>query len=322
MSLMGVVIVTYNSADQILDCLDSLLASDNAHRLRITLVDNASADETVAKILDWSDGRVTEDLPATRLSHPVTLLRQSENLGFAAGANVGLKLQLRDPEICRFWLLNPDTIVPPQTPSRLMSVQDDFAMMGNRICYADGTNRIQLDAGKIDTRSGVTRNINIGQDSRVTPAPKPSEIDFISGASLVVSRAFLKAAGPMREDYFLYYEEVDWALRRKNMPLIFCDHAEVFHVAGASIGSPSLERQASLTSLYHKHRSRMIFLWRWYPKSIPFGLLYGIAKAAQASLRQGWRAGLVVLAGIFGCRNPFARSIRPAISASSDKSVS
>lgn len=322
MSLMGVVIVTFNSEDHIIACLDSLLTSDTALRLRIAVVDNASSDKTIETILDWGGDRVTQNLPDARLSKPITLIRQPANGGFAKGVNAGLRLLIGDPEIDRFWLLNPDTTVAPHTPSKLIEAHADFGLMGNRICYADGTDRIQLDAGQIDTRTGVTRNIHIGKDTRVTPPPAAEDIDFVSGASLVASRMFVETAGLMPEDYFLYYEEVDWAMRRGDLPFLFCDHAEVFHIAGGSIGSPSLDRAASLASHYHKHRSRMIFLRRWYPKSVGPGLLYGIAKAAQAGIRQNWRAGLAILAGQFGYADPFAHRAQPTISASSDKSVS
>ena len=322
MSLMGVVIVTYNSADHIVECLQSLMSSDDAPRLRIVVVDNASADDTIKTILDWNPDLLTQDLPDTRLSKPVTLIRQTENGGFAKGVNVGLTILRRDPEIDRFWLLNPDTITPAHTPGRLMNVPAIFGLLGNRICYADGSHRIQLDAGQIDARTGVTRNLNIGEDTRITPPPATSDFDFISGASLIVSRAFIDAAGLMPEDYFLYYEEVDWAMRRGDLPLAFCDHAEVYHIAGASIGSPSLDRAASYTSHYHKHRSRMIFLRRWYPRSVPLGLLFGLLKSGQVALQQDWRAAMAILMGQFGLGYPFKQGNQPAISASSDRSVS
>lgn len=304
MSLMGVVIVTYNSSDQIIPCLESLLASERAAYLRIVVVDNASPDDTVRRMETWSDGRVAFQEPAGRLSAPITLLTQTRNLGFAGGVNVALKTLLRDPEIDRFWLLNPDSKVPPKTPERLMAAPNDFALMGNRIIYADDRNRIQLDAGSINTRTGVTQNIHLGLPADQTPPPQIEKADFISGASLVASRRFVEAKGLMPEDYFLYYEEVDWALRRGDEPLRFCVGAEVYHIAGASIGSPSFDRGPSPLSLYHKHRSRMIFLRRWYPRSVATGLLFGYAKAAQLTIRHGWRAGWAVLAGQFGWRMP------------------
>ncbi len=322
MSLMGVVIVTYNSRDEILPCLESLLATDGSARLRIVIVDNASSDDTVARVREWSDGSVAASVPEARLAKPLTLLPQGKNLGFAAGVNVGLRVLQRDPEISRFWLLNPDTIVPAATPAKLMAEPDGFALMGNRICYSDPDEIIQIDAGQIDTRFGVTSNINLGERASITPTPVPAEIDFISGASLIASRDFVETAGLMPETYFLYYEEVDWALRRGDLPLVFCADAPIYHVAGASIGSPSLDRAASHFSLYHKHRSRLIFLRRWHPRSVFWGLAYGCAKALQLAVIQGWQAGWAVLAGQFGWQYPFEANRYAINEASSDRSVS
>lgn len=325
MSLMGVAIVTYNSAAEILPCLESLLASEDAHKLRVVVVDNASSDDTRAVIENWSDGRVELTVPKNRLSSPVTMIGASQNSGFASGVNIALTTLLRDPEIDRFWILNPDTIVPPHSAKELMRAPASFALMGCRIRYTTPGNPIQIDAGQIDPKTGVTRNLNIGRDAETTPPPEDSEIHFISGASMVASRSFIAEAGLMPEHYFLYYEEVDWALRRGKRPLVFCETAEVYHQAGASIGSPTLDRGASLTSLYHKHRSRILFLSRWFPRSLVYGLGYGFAKAMQLALTQGWRSGAAVLAGQFGLQNPFnghpkpaPTDLQPTIPASSD----
>ena len=105
----------------------------------------------------------------------------------------------------------------------------------------------------------------------------------------------------MREDYFLYYEEVDWAQKRKDLPLVRVPGLRVYHHGGSSIGSPVPSRPASPFSLYFKHRGRMMFLRRFRPVAVPAGLAYTLAYAARLILRN--RAGpeaRAVLAGAFG----------------------
>jgi len=137
-------------------------------------------------------------------------------------------------------------------------------------------------------------------------------MDFVTGASMVASRAFYEAAGPMPENYFLYYEEVDWALRRGDLPLAYCKDAIIYHRAGTAIGSPTLGRPASPFSLYFKHRGRIRFVRRHLPRALPGALMYSLAKAAQLGLKGFGAEARAVLAGSFN--RPPAPEIRARLS--------
>lgn len=284
---LGVIVVTFASADVIEACLSGLLSS-NGVSLSVVVVDNASPDATLDKVAQ---------IPA-RGPHQITVLESGANAGFAAGVNLGLRHLLEDDTIDRFWVLNPDTVPHPDTAQRfaLHPAPDGFAMIGGRVLYADPPHPIQIDGGTINRRTGITGNINLGQPANSQP-PDPDSIDFVTGASLVVSRTFAKSAGPMPEDYFLYYEEVDWALRRGNLPLLHCPEAIVHHKAGTAIGSPTLGRGASVFSLWFKHRARLRFVRRHYPASLPTALAYSVAKAGQHLLRGQAGAAWAILSG-------------------------
>ena len=273
MQNLAVVIVTYNSADVICGCLTSLVQSGPTPK--IFVVDNASTDDTCARIETW---RTTNGDASAREN--VSLVRLPHNRGFAAGVNAGLELGLKDPNVDRVWILNPDTVVLPGTPQALANAPSGFSLLGHRILYAETPHRIQIDAGTISKWTGVTSNLGLGR-ARNHQAPKPEQMDFISGASMVASRAFVEAAGPMPEEYFLYYEEVDWALRRQNLPLSYCKDACILHHAGTAIGSPTLSSAPSAFSAFYKHRSRMMFLRRYFPTSLPLGYAYGLLKSLQ-----------------------------------------
>ena len=302
---LGVVIVAFNSADVILDCLESLLASPGM-ALSVVVVDNGSSDGTPDLLRAWAAGQPWQpapDLPFAltpaakplRLDgaasdpdgHRITLLDTRINAGFAAGVNRGLALLAADPGLERFWILNPDSVAGPGTALAFASHPGpDFALMGGRVLYWPSDDQIQIDGGLIDWRTGVTGNLNQYAQSTATPAPDPAQMAFITGASMVASRRFYAAAGPMPEDYFLYYEEVDWALRRNALPgaplpLAYCPQALVWHRAGTAIGSPTLDRPASAFSLYFKHRARLRFMRRHFPASLPLALAYSLAKSAQ-----------------------------------------
>lgn len=333
--VLGVVVVTFNSSDVILDCLESLLASTGV-RLRIAVIDNASTDGTPDLIRDWAAGKtpyvVPGDLPfalepapkplpyaqaagttlpavaaETALGHRLTMIETGLNGGFAAGVNRGLALLAADPEVPRFWVLNPDGVAPPGTAAAFAAApapEGGFALMGGRVNYLDPPDRIQMDGGLINRLTGVTGNIHLGRSSKATSGPGQDQLAFISGASMVASRQFYEAAGPMPEDYFLYYEEVDWALRRGRLPLLWNKDAMVYHRAGTSIGSPTLDRPATPFSLYFIHRGRMKFQRRYNPMGLPTAWAYSMAKAAQLALKGYRHEALTVLRASHGLPPP------------------
>ncbi|MBP1804921.1 glycosyltransferase family 2 protein [Rubellimicrobium aerolatum] len=330
---LGVVLVTFNSADVIFDCLESLLASRGV-RLAITVVDNASTDGTPALIRAWAAGAtpyeapgdipfplaaapkplplLAEGDPLPAEGHAITLIETGVNGGFAAGVNRGLAHLARNRDLGRFWVLNPDSAVPPDSPRAFATTPGGFGLLGGRVLYLDKPDVIQIDGGLVNRRTGVTDNSGLFQSHRDTPPPDPGRLDFITGASMVVSREFYEAVGPMREDYFLYYEEVDWALRRGRLPLAYCAEGLVYHRAGTAIGSPTIGRPASPFSLYFKHRGRILFLKRFFPGSVPTGLAFSLAKAGQIAAK-GYRAeAWAILAGSFNLRPPASVAARLA----------
>jgi GT2 family glycosyltransferase len=334
---LGVVVITFNSADVILDCLESLLASAGAC-LRIVVVDNGSTDGTPALLRAWAAGGVRPAGAALPFALPpvarplvlhdhvppvatdpqadpeagaerstVTLIDTGLNTGFAGGVNRGLAVLAAVPGIDRFWVLNPDSAVLPKTARAFAShpaPPGGFALMGGRVIYLETPDVIQIDGGTLDRRTGVTGNLNLGASHAATPAPDPARLDFITGASMVASRAFYEAAGAMNEDYFLYYEEVDWAIRRGALPLLYCPDAIVYHVGGTAIGSPTLGRPASPFSLYFKHRGRIRFLRRHFPQSLLTAQTYSLAKVAQLLFRGYPGHARAILAGAMGLAPP------------------
>jgi GT2 family glycosyltransferase len=281
---IGVVIVTYSAADFVAECLDSLLASGYPE-LRVVIVDNDSPDDTLDAIRAWA-GRalpqgwaerrsVSSDEPSREW---LTLIDAGANLGFAGGVNAGLRTLVGDPGIDLFWILNPDTAVEPQTPcalARRASAAGRFAAIGGRILYARSGGLIQTDGGRLHRLAFTGVNVNRGLPGEACAMPAPESLDYVSGASLLVSRAFIERAGLMDESWFLYYEEIDWQLRRGDLPLVIEPEARVIHRAGASIGSGSPDERASPLAVYFATRNLLPFVARWSPVRLPFA--YAIA---------------------------------------------
>lgn len=302
---MGVVIVTYSSADVIGACLESLLASVGPP-LRIVVVDNASPDDTVAVVR-----RIGADAPDDRLH----LLQSPVNRGFAGGVNLGLAHLRRDPAVDLFWVLNPDSRVTPGTAAayRAAARGQRFGLMGGRTLYDGAPGLLQSDGGRVRRPFGICQNLNQGKPPETAQPPDPTTLDFVSGANMVASREFLEAVGPMREDYFLFYEEVDWAFRRGDLPLAVCPEAVVHHQGGTATGAGSVRRLASPFANYFNYRNQMRFVRRHMPSHQPTAYGYAMARIARLLLWRAWAEAGAALRGLHGLPPP--RAVRARIAA-------
>jgi len=311
---IGIAIVSYRSADVIEDCLRSLAALKGVEP-RIVVVDNASDDASVDVIRAWAAamaGRVDfAEADFDSMAPPerwLTLLRAPVNRGFAYGTNRALEMLLRDRSLDHFWLLNPDARALPDCAEHLLRTAGEgrYAMIGGRVLFAAHPDVVQTDGGRVSRLTGTCVSVNWGRSLGEARMPAAGTLDFITGAHCLVSRSFLERVGLMRDDYFLYYEEVDWALRRGDLPLRVAPGAVIQHHGGTAIGTGSIGRQPSPFSNYFNYRNRMRLLARFSPLGLPFGLFYGLAKAAQL-VAKGYRAeAAAAIAGMFQLPPPRA----------------
>lgn len=329
---VGVVVVTYNAGEVVLDCLESLIANRGVD-LRIVVVDNASGDDTVAIIRDWAAGRRAwvggEGLPFTPIVHgqlivtdtapaagagKMGLIVSPENHGFAGGVNLGLKALMALPEVEQFWVLNPDCMAENETAAELLAYSNEigrFGVIGGRVYYTNPPLMIQSEGGRINLWTGTCVPYNLGAVGRDVPSPKNGSLDYFSGAHMFVSREFITRAGLMPESYFLYYEEMDWCMRRGDLALSLCPKGAVHHIGGHTIGSATLEKGPSAMAAYFMGRSRMKFIARFRPVALPVAFAYAAAKALRHLIKGQSGAGLGLLRGIMGL--PPTRAVKKRI---------
>ena len=154
------------------------------------------------------------------------MLPTDRNRGFAFGNNAALRplLQLRDPP-AYFHLLNPDTYIRPGAVTKLidyMAAHPRIGIAGSRLENPDGSP--QSAAFHFHgILSELERGIRIGLVSRllrrwmVAPPPRnaPHKTHWVSGASMMIRREVFEDIGLMDEEFFLYFEETDFCLRRR-----------------------------------------------------------------------------------------------------------
>jgi GT2 family glycosyltransferase len=293
---------------------------------RQILCDNASPDDSAAIACARAAAHGVISAEAVPGDPPpparLVILRIGANRGYAGGANPGLQMLLADPAIDLFWVLNPDCRVDAKAPGlfRRAAVETPgFALMGGRIRYLEPPGAIQSDGGRVSRWTGMCRNLNQGLLPDAATMPDPARIDFISGASMIASRGFLEQAGLMREDYFLYYEEVDWAARRGTMPLLLAPGAIVHHHGGTVIGSGSPTRRAAPFALWFNNRNRMRYMRRFHPLALPVAWAMSMARAAKLLLTgdtQGAAAAFRALTGMMPPAEVAARLPAEALRAS------
>jgi GT2 family glycosyltransferase len=303
--MLGVIIVTYASGDVIEACLDSLVASEGAD-ISIAICDNASPDDTVEKVRGWARNRNLALHETTETGDPrpegrVTLIRSSVNRGFAGGVNLGIRFLMRDRNCNLFWILNPDCEVAPDAAAAFEACAlkaGEFALMGSRIVYREAPGLIQSDGGHVERWTGVCHNVNQGADPVATALPSVDQLDYLSGASVVASRHFIETVGAVPENYFLYYEEVEWAARRGALPLVLCAEAVVHHHGGTAIGTGAVDRLASPFALYFNYRNRMRFVRAIHPVALPLAYLASLARVGKLVAKGAWSEAASAFLGL------------------------
>jgi len=263
MADLSIIIVSFNTAQELAGCLASLRdhAPDVPHD--IVVVDNASSDATV--------GMLREGWPHVRV------IRSPQNVGFAAANNLGIRATAGEFVL----LLNSDTLVPAGAIDALIAglrARPGLAAIGPRLVDAEGRTEVSFGPmmgpfNELRQKLLVTLHARrVGAVTRLVDrrARRWQEPDWVSGACLLVRRADAVAAGLLDERYFLYAEDVDFcaALRALGKTIGFTPDAEVVHLRGASRrrrpeGSERAYRRSQL-AFYAKHHPAWAGMLRLY----------------------------------------------------------
>lgn len=206
---VSVIIVSYNTADLLADCLESVLASQQVH-CEVFVVDNASVDGS-AKV-------VRGKFPTVRL------IANKDNRGFGAANNQALR-ECRGRYVI---FLNPDTTVEPDSLQAMIAFMESHpavGLAGPRVLNPDGTRQDSVSLRYPGHRYAAA---DLGT--------LPGEIACVLGACQIASRELLHELGGFDEDFFLYGEDQDLCLRirKRGFEIGFIDDAVIMHHGGQS----------------------------------------------------------------------------------------
>jgi len=263
-----VVIVNWNSGDQLAECLRSFseVAADAVDILKITIVDNASVDSSLAQA----------SAPGSLL--PLTLVRNAENRGFAAACNQGAA-----GAAAEFLLfLNPDTRLMRgclEEPSRYLqdSANQRVGIVGIPLIDDDGA--VARNCARRPSALALIGH-SLGLD-RLIPRLFPPHfmvewdhaqtrtVDQVMGAFCFIRRSLFLELGGFDERFFVYYEDLDLAerARARGWSSVFLSTARAFHRSGGTTQAIRGRR------LFYFSRSRILYVLKYFPPAVAAGVI-------------------------------------------------
>lgn len=245
MKKVSIITVNFNQP-KITGELLQTIPSDNKG-LEIIVVDNGS---TVFLANSWQS-----------LYPHVKFIRSEQNLGFAGGNNLGIKEATGD----FFFFVNNDTEFTDGLIEKLVAVMDSnpkIGMVSPMIKYYSDKGLIQY-AGYTRMNYYTCRNSCIGMRERDNGQYNniTAPTAYCHGAAMMVRRSAIEKAGMMSENFFLYYEELDWCehIKRAGYETWVCTEALIYHKESVSVGKKSRLKE------YFMNRNRILFIRRNAP---------------------------------------------------------
>ena len=265
-SSLLIVIVNYRTPSLTINCLHSLVTEVQLlSKTKVVVVDNNSGDRSVEQIESaiategWSDW--------------ASVLASKHNGGFAFGNNLAIRSALEsDNSPPYFLLLNPDTLIQKRSLKVLVDFMEqnpDVGIAGSRLEDPDGTPqcsafRFHTLFSELDSalRLGIVSKLLANWIVAPTISPIPCPTDWVAGASMIVRREVFETAGLMDEEYFLYFEEVDFCLQAKKLgwSCWYVPESQVVHLVGQSSGVTNTKTPPQRLPQYWFDSRRRYFL--------------------------------------------------------------
>lgn len=200
-----------------------------------------------------------------------------ENIGYGRGISRIVKKQLANYDY--FLVLNPDTIVHKGCIAILaqeLKRNNKSGIVGPKIL--DGQGRIWSVGGEIDPKRYSGGLIDFGKKNKIYKE-KVISVDYVSGTAMLIRREVFENIGPFAEDYFLYYEDVDFCqrARKAGWGVVVIPEAVITHIGSTTTGhgSPLMH--------YYLARNRLLFMEKFAPFKIKIRELFRLPKTIKES---------------------------------------
>jgi hypothetical protein len=306
-----IILVNYTSVEDTIECLESVLKS-NYSNFQIFVVDNSPDDRSISHFLNWINNNSydaiktnfahlvfplahkplkysivneTEFCNSDKLHENIITIIKAKNNGFAAANNIVLHHLLRHVTNFYFvWILNNDTVIERDTLNNLAGFyqyKGGKIILGSKIRQYHKPAFLQAIAGYYNIWMGKHYHIGDGEkDIGQYDNYKTGKRNYVVGASMFLSKSFLLQVGVMCEDYFLYFEELDWmqAGLKKGFTMDVAHNAIIYHKEGSSIVKSDGEGRDTSLAEYYSIVNRVRFIKKWYPYCL-FTVMLGVVFA-------------------------------------------
>lgn len=281
--LVSIMSVNFNQTQLTIELIESLKKVTYPN-IEIVIVDNGSERD--------NPDPIGEKFPE------IKFLKTGKNLGFAGGNNFGLKFCTGE----YIFFVNNDVLVEPGFLEPLVEhfkTHPKCGMASPRIVYHQPEGLLQY-AGTTPINPYTVRNKGIGYrepDTGQYRDVRPTA--YIHGAAMMVPRKVIDEVGMMYEDYFLYYEEVDWneRIRKAGYEIWYVGTSQIIHRESVSVGGMSplkvyyLNRNRLLFARRNFTGSKLLSAWVFYTLvSLPVNSLRFIVKGEFTLLKALWKA--------------------------------
>ncbi|MES2426045.1 MAG: glycosyltransferase family 2 protein [Bacteroidota bacterium] len=244
MKLTSIITVNFNQPVATIEFLKSVKENTRYNNVEVILVDNASKEDYGLEFINAFPNLI--------------YIKSDKNIGFAGGNNLGINKAKGDYLL----LLNNDTEIAPNLISQLVDeIESDpsIGIISPLILYHDSRDIIQY-AGFTEMNYLTCRNAGIGSmDKNIGQYDNDSrQTGYSHGAAMMCRKKDLEVVGLMAENYFLYYEELDWCeqFRKAGKKIWFTGRTHIFHKESISVG------KESSIKIFFMTRNRMLFIRR------------------------------------------------------------
>jgi GT2 family glycosyltransferase len=272
--LVSVVLLNWNGWADTCECIRSLSEQEHPN-FNIIVVDNCSSDGSAEKIKAFLSAEKFLNR-STNCEIAVNFIQSADNGGFAKGNNIGIR-QALDLGAEYVWILNNDTVVDRRA---LACAQAELmrnprnGLCGSVLIYYDDRHKIQAVGGVcFSIAKALGYQLGEGLDpssADLHEIARSNPITYIAGAAMLAPAKMLAEVGLMYEDYFLYYEEIDWCdqIRERGWRICVAADSLVYHKEGASIGTATRKRRSKM-SQYYLSRNLLGYYLRRHPGLFP-----------------------------------------------------
>ena len=218
---LAIIILNWNNTSDTIECIQSINTHILKNDFKIILIDNGSYQNI-------------DEVIAFEKELPMVVVRLENNIGFAAGNNIGIRMAL-DEGFDYIMLLNNDTVLTDDSVINLIKIMQD----NNDLGIGGLVNYYYSHPEKV-WHAGLMNNLYIGKNHTVKnfTADKSSIIyvDYVPGSSLIAKRSVFEKVGLLDERFFAYYEENDFCLRAKEIGFKtgFLTSSRILHKVGNS----------------------------------------------------------------------------------------